>query len=232
MTAAMHRLGTLSAQLPTTHSMHFVFTEAVVEMASLCASKSAFAGKAMAFTPARGVAPRVVPTSRVVRVEASKVCELTGKSRNKANKVCFSNKKYRFFQEPNLQRKKLFWEYGQRWVSLRLSTKAIKTVEKNGLDKMAQEAGIDLWKLPYEDARPERLAYLAENKGKVPVAVNPRCECCRAGDGLGRCNAPIGVAPTTSSTATWRRTSMGRLHVGPHGGGWATMHHATHAGQI
>jgi large subunit ribosomal protein L28 len=45
---------------------------------------------------------------------------------------------------------------------------ALKTVEKNGLDVMAKEAGIDLWKLPFEDARPERLQYLADNKGKVP----------------------------------------------------------------
>jgi large subunit ribosomal protein L28 len=31
-----------------------------------------------------------------------------------------------------------------------------------------------LWKLPFVDARPERLQYLEENKGKVPVAENPR----------------------------------------------------------
>jgi hypothetical protein len=52
---------------------------------------------------------------------------------------------------------------------------AIKTIEKNGLDSMAREAGVDLWKLPFQDARPERLQYLAENPRKVPVAVNPRC---------------------------------------------------------
>jgi hypothetical protein len=46
---------------------------------------------------------------------------------------------------------------------------AIKSIERNGLEAMAAEAGINLWKLPFEDARPERLAYLAENKGKVPV---------------------------------------------------------------
>lgn len=46
---------------------------------------------------------------------------------------------------------------------------AIKSIEKNGIDAMAKEAGIDLWKLPYEDARPQRKQYLAENKGKVPV---------------------------------------------------------------
>jgi large subunit ribosomal protein L28 len=39
---------------------------------------------------------------------------------------------------------------------------------------MAKDAGIDLWKLPFEDARPERLAYLQQNKGKVPVADNTR----------------------------------------------------------
>lgn len=32
------------------------------------------------------------------------VCELCGKKRNKSNKVSFSNKHHRFFQEPNLQR--------------------------------------------------------------------------------------------------------------------------------
>lgn len=142
-------------------------------MASLCSARSMFAGKQMAFQPARAVAPStrmLVPT-----VEASKRCELTGKKRNKANAVCFSNKKNRKWQEPNLQQKKVFWSYGQRWVSMKLCTKAIKSIEKNGLDAMAAEAGIDLWKLPFVDARPERLQYLAENAGKVPVAVNPRC---------------------------------------------------------
>ena len=41
-----------------------------------------------------------------------------------------------------------------------MSTKALKTVEKRGLQAMAVEAGIDLWKLPFEDARPERLQWL------------------------------------------------------------------------
>jgi large subunit ribosomal protein L28 len=142
-------------------------------MASLLSSR-ALAGRTVTMQPA---APRTftpASRSRVVVVEASKVCDLTGKHRNKANAVSFSNKKHRKWQEPNLQWKKLFWAHGQRWVTLRLCTKAIKTVEKNGLDEMAQEAGIDLWKLPFEDARPERLQYLAENKGKVPVAVNER----------------------------------------------------------
>lgn len=37
---------------------------------------------------------------------------------------------------------------------------------------MAREAGIDLWKLPFEDARPQRLQYLADNQGKVPQVTS------------------------------------------------------------
>jgi hypothetical protein len=60
--------------------------------------------------------------------------------------------------------------YGNCLLNLPLCfLQAIKSIERIGLDAMAAEAGIDLWKLPFEDARPERLAYLAENKGKVPV---------------------------------------------------------------
>lgn len=138
-------------------------------MASLL--KPAFLGSKLAFqssvsaTKSRGL---------VASVDAKKVCDLTGAKRNKANKVCFSNKKARKWQEPNLQHKKLYWEQGQRWVTLHITTRAIKTIQKSGLDGLAKEAGIDLWKLPFEDARPQRLAYLEENKGKVPQAENPR----------------------------------------------------------
>ena len=131
---------------------------------------STFSGRAIAFRAARPApAAAAAPRAAAVRVEAKKVCDLTGKKRNKANSVTFSNKHSRKWQEPNLQHKKVFWEQGQRWVKLRVCTKAIKTIEKNGLDAMAKEAGIDLWKLPFEDARPERRAYLEQNKGKVPV---------------------------------------------------------------
>jgi len=146
-------------------------------------SSSSFSGRSVAArssSSAVSAAPRAV----VVSVEAAgrdahatrkcKQCDLTGKKRNKANVVTFSNKHNRKWQEPNLQYKKVYWEQGQRWVKLRICTKAMKTIEKNGLDVMAKEAGINLWKLPFEDARPERLAYLAENKGKVPQAVNTR----------------------------------------------------------
>lgn len=43
---------------------------------------------------------------------------------------------------------------------------------------MARDAGIDLWKLPFVDARPQRTAYLLENKGKVRVC----CQSCASSD--------------------------------------------------
>ncbi|MBA0871676.1 hypothetical protein Goshw_028883 [Gossypium schwendimanii] len=75
-----------------------------------------------------------------------RVCPFTGKKANKANKVSFSNHKTKKLQFVNLQYKKVWWEAGKRYVKLRLSTKALKTIEKNGLDAVAKKAGIDLRK--------------------------------------------------------------------------------------
>jgi len=47
-------------------------------------------------------------------------------------------------QQVNLQPKRLWWAEGKRFVTLRLSTKAIKTLSKKGLSTFAREAGIDL----------------------------------------------------------------------------------------
>ncbi|XP_025615505.1 uncharacterized protein [Arachis hypogaea] len=75
-----------------------------------------------------------------------RVCPFTGKKANKANKVSFSNHKTKKLQFVNLQYKRIWWEAGKRYVKLRLSTKALKTIEKNGLDAVAKKAGIDLRK--------------------------------------------------------------------------------------
>jgi large subunit ribosomal protein L28 len=40
----------------------------------------------------------------------------------------------------------VWWPQGKRWVKLRLSTKAIKTLQTKGIDAMAKEAGINLHK--------------------------------------------------------------------------------------
>jgi large subunit ribosomal protein L28 len=105
---------------------------------------------------------------------ASRVCDLTGKKANNGYVVTFSHKRNKKLQQPNLQYKKVYWPEGQRWVKLRICTKAMKTIEKKGLQTMAKEAGVDLWKLPYEDARPQRKEWLASNERNPPMKKNTR----------------------------------------------------------
>ncbi|KAH7842643.1 hypothetical protein Vadar_007651 [Vaccinium darrowii] len=90
--------------------------------------------------------PVSAPVYRPFRPVARRICPFTGKKTNRANNVSHSNTKTKKLQYVNLQYKRLWWEEGNRWVKLRLSTKALKTIEKNGLDAVAKKAGIDLRK--------------------------------------------------------------------------------------
>jgi large subunit ribosomal protein L28 len=74
----------------------------------------------------------------------SRKCQLTGKKANNAYAVSHSHRRTKKLQEANLQWKRVWWPQGNRWVKLRLSTKAIKTLELKGLQTMAKEAGINL----------------------------------------------------------------------------------------
>ncbi|MEO1093296.1 MAG: 50S ribosomal protein L28 [Cyanobacteria bacterium J06638_28] len=73
-------------------------------------------------------------------------CDLTGRKANNAYAVSHSHRRTKRLQEANLQTKRVWWPQGKRYVKLRLSTKAIKTLEKKGIDAMAREAGINLAK--------------------------------------------------------------------------------------
>ncbi len=65
----------------------------------------------------------------------SKVCELTGKSVRFGNKVSHSNRKSRRRFEPNLHHVSLYSDILKKFVSLRLSSQALRTVDfVGGLD--------------------------------------------------------------------------------------------------
>jgi len=74
-------------------------------------------------------------------------CQLTGKKANNAFLVSHSHRRTKRLQQVNLQEKRVWWEEGKRWVKLRISTKAIKTLEKKGINQFAREAGLNLNKL-------------------------------------------------------------------------------------
>ncbi|NCG19097.1 MAG: 50S ribosomal protein L28 [Rhodobacterales bacterium] len=73
-------------------------------------------------------------------------CVLTGKRRNVANKVSHSNRKSKKYQLPNIQAKRLWWAEGNRFVRIRVSTRALRTIDRKGLHVFANEQGVDLSK--------------------------------------------------------------------------------------
>ena len=69
----------------------------------------------------------------------SRVCQVTGKRPRSGNKVSHSNIKKRRRFLPNLHTQRFWLETEKRWVSLRLTTSGMRTVEKQGIDKVVAE---------------------------------------------------------------------------------------------
>jgi large subunit ribosomal protein L28 len=69
----------------------------------------------------------------------SRVCQVTGKKPITGNKVSHSNIKTRRRFLPNLQTKRFFLAEEDTWVTLKVSTEAIRTIAKNGLYSVVKE---------------------------------------------------------------------------------------------
>ncbi|MEE8603685.1 50S ribosomal protein L28 [Euzebya tangerina] len=69
----------------------------------------------------------------------SKVCQVTGKRPVSGNNVSFSNRKTKRRFEPNLQTKRYFVPSENRWVTLTVSTKGMKTINKRGIESVLAE---------------------------------------------------------------------------------------------
>ena len=65
----------------------------------------------------------------------SRVCPVTGRGRHKAHSVSHANNKTRKWQLPNLRNKKLFDEQTGTWITVRVSARGLKTIDKKGLIK-------------------------------------------------------------------------------------------------
>ena len=70
----------------------------------------------------------------------ARVCQLTGKKMMVGNNVSHSKRrtKRRFY--PNLIDKKFFIPEDNKWVQLRISTSALKTINKIGIKAALQQA--------------------------------------------------------------------------------------------
>ncbi len=63
----------------------------------------------------------------------SRVCQVTGKRPVSGNTVSHANNRKRRRFLPNLHTQRFWLEDEKRWVTLRVSTHALRTIEKNGL---------------------------------------------------------------------------------------------------
>ncbi len=64
----------------------------------------------------------------------AKVCPVTGKRPMSGNNVSHANNKTRRRWEPNLQWKRVWVESERRYVRMRISTRALRTITKLGYE--------------------------------------------------------------------------------------------------
>jgi large subunit ribosomal protein L28 len=64
----------------------------------------------------------------------ARVCQITGKAPIVGNNVSHANNKTKRRFLPNLQRRKFWVESENRWIRLRLTNAALRTIDKNGIE--------------------------------------------------------------------------------------------------
>ncbi|SFE44670.1 large subunit ribosomal protein L28 [Thermoflexibacter ruber] len=69
-----------------------------------------------------------------------KVCELTGKKAQVGNNVSHSNNKTKRTFAPNLHKKRFYIPEEDKWITLKVSTSALKTINKKGITAVLKEA--------------------------------------------------------------------------------------------
>jgi large subunit ribosomal protein L28 len=69
----------------------------------------------------------------------ARVCQVTGKKPLGGHKVSHSNIKTKRRFLPNLQKKRFFLVEEDKWITLKLSTDALRTINKNGLYSVVKE---------------------------------------------------------------------------------------------
>jgi large subunit ribosomal protein L28 len=70
----------------------------------------------------------------------AKVCQITGKRTRVGNNVSHANNKTKRKFFPNLQKKRFFLPSSGEWVTLKVATSALRTINKNGIEATIQKA--------------------------------------------------------------------------------------------
>lgn len=70
----------------------------------------------------------------------ARVCQLTGKRPRVGNNVSHANNKTKRKFYPNLQKKRFYLPDEDKWITLKVSTSAIRTINKNGIYAVLKKA--------------------------------------------------------------------------------------------
>jgi large subunit ribosomal protein L28 len=84
--------------------------------------------------PAPGIKRGCFFLSGILGVIMSRVCQVTGKGPKTGNTVSHANNRKRRRFLPNLHTQRFWLETERRFVSLRVSTRGLRTIEKRGIE--------------------------------------------------------------------------------------------------
>lgn len=66
----------------------------------------------------------------------AKVCQVTGKTVMSGNNVSHANNKTKRRYLPNLHERRFWVASENRWIKLKVSANALRTIDKNGIDSV------------------------------------------------------------------------------------------------
>ena len=69
----------------------------------------------------------------------ARVCQITGKSPMSGNNVSHANNKTKRRFLPNLQSRRFWLESENRFIRLRVSAAALRTIDKNGIEAVLEK---------------------------------------------------------------------------------------------
>ncbi|MFB6262164.1 MAG: 50S ribosomal protein L28 [Bradymonadaceae bacterium] len=74
----------------------------------------------------------------------SRECDLSGKKPLVGNKVSHAGNRSKTRQAPNLQKKRIYVPEKDRWVTVKISARALRTINKKGLMQFLEDEGLSL----------------------------------------------------------------------------------------
>lgn len=69
----------------------------------------------------------------------ARVCQVTGKKPMVGNNISHAHNKTKRRFLPNLQNRRFWSEAENRWISLRVTNAALRTIDKKGIDAVVSE---------------------------------------------------------------------------------------------